>query len=243
MKKKIILIFVLIFSVTICTFPRKPVIKKRIMKAKHLKLLEPENNWKFEETPVSVHFKWVHPGNVDNFVLTVEKWIKGKWEPDFIKTNLKVNHYSIQLNIKRNFRWKVEAKRGHIVLYRSVFRLCNYVGELPPTPQFWPVPYSPKKNKVFKNYPRKITFKWLHSTNSNYRRYQIQIDIYHPRPRMWKSEFKKGTFVRDQVTLKTSFHFNFPADRIGRWRVRGVKMGKKYTPWSEWRKFEFKALH
>ena len=240
MKKSWIFIFLLIFSVAIFSSPQRRI-EKRVFKAKFMKLKAPENRWEFDKSPVTVRFEWVHPGDVDNFTLFIEVLDKGLWKSEIIKSNIRANFITLKFSAKSEFRWSVEGKRGNLVLYKSGWRHCIYTGA--PKPQFYPVPTVPKNNKVFKNYPRKMTFQWLHSTNPAYRRYQIQIDIYHPRPKIWRSDFKEMTYLVDQIVLKNSFRYNFPADRKGRWRVRGVATGKRYTPWSKWKYFEFRALH
>jgi hypothetical protein len=88
-----------------------------------------------------------------------------------------------------------------------------------------------------------MTFSWLHSTNPAYRRYQIQVDIYHPRPQQWQSEMRNNTLLVDEVIRDNEYQYKFPADRIGRWRVRGVMNPRTFTPWSPWRTFSFRALH
>ena len=244
MKKRLIVIFILIFStVLFCSqYKGKRLGRKKLLKTRILKLISPVDQWKFKQLPVKVDFKWVHPGDVDNFSLFIETFEMGKWKSDLIKSNIRVNHYSIEFNKNKDFRWRVVAKRGNALLYQSVWRYCKYVGGRL-VPKFYPVPLEPTNKKLFKNYPRKMTFKWLHSTDPGYRRYQLQVDIYHPRPRKWRSEFKEMTYLLDTITKKTSFKYTFPADRRGRWRVRGVATGKRYTPWTKWRTFKFEALH
>ena len=112
-----------------------------------------------------------------------------------------------------------------------------------PTPQFHPVPISPKHEAVLRNYPRNMTFTWLHSTNPAYHHYQIQVDVYHPNPRRWQSQMRGQTLLVDAIVNDNRFDYTFPADRIGRWRVRGVKNKRQVTPWSVWRTFSFRARH
>jgi len=250
--KKILFIFFFAFLFVIGGYsqPKKKIIYERYAKPKQIKLIFPPNQWQFSKSPILINLKWEKPINVNNFTLYIDKFKDGKWVADIIKPNITNNYIQINYHGTLNFRWKIKAVQQNInVLYESIWHYAKYIGSTQPyvkqiKPKFYPVLIEPKNNTIFRNYPRNMTFKWLHSTNPNYRYYQVQIEVFHPRQNKWfPVKYKKGNLL----TKNTYLHYNFSADRRGRWHVRGIKRisprKQVTTPWSQWKYFEFQAKH
>jgi hypothetical protein len=253
MKKNYLLVFIIALLLILPSLDAQIRIKNRRSLATAVtpgfKLKAPANNWQFHKFPKDIKFVWNHQPGYPTYSIKLEYWDKGIWRDYVSKSSLTKPYTVIRYAMNKGFRWRVicNYKNGQKLV--SAWSHAKYVPgaravNTKLTPQFHPVQVSPVGNKTFRNFPRNITFKWLHSTKNLYRRYLIQVDIYHPRPRKWQSNMNKGKgLLVSEITRNNYFNYRFPADRKGRWRVRGVKNAKQFTPWSGWKYFQFRARH
>lgn len=250
MKKKFFVLALII--TTAMVFGQQPISKKTVSPVDQgIKLTSPENNWIFNKVPVTIDFKWEGPPKVRLFTLYVEYFDGGKWHKEMTKPGLQTNQFSYTYRRERNFRWRVTTEYMNRVLHQSGWFQGKYAPgavasgqvEVEKKPKFFPVPVEPENNAVLKNYPRNMTFRWLHSTNQAFRNYEIQVDIFHVGSRKWRSAIRGETYLLEDTTKAKSYNFTFTADRQGRWRVRGFNNKGQYTPWCAWQHFEYRARH
>lgn len=230
-------------------------------------LIAPADEASFNKIPINIEFSWNKPPGVTSYTLEIQGLTNQTWSTLITRTNLTTNSVTVNFDQPVDLRWRVLGVGTRGARFLSPWWHLRYKGsgeainqgktvigedgqevsgshvENKPTPQFRPVLLKPKNEVVLRHYPRNMTFKWMHSTKPAYRRYQIQVDIYHPNPQKWQSAMRNGKLLVDEVITDNEYHYKFPADRIGRWRVRGVKDPRTFTPWSPWRKFSFRARH
>lgn len=226
-------------------------------------LISPGNEGYFNAIPVKIVFRWRKTPGVLNYTFVLQVKDGEVWKTSLARPNLTVDHITITYNHPSDLRWQVLGVGPRGVRYQSPWWVLHYGGAAAstqggttvggdmasthvvkkPKPKFHPVPVSPKAGVVLRNYPRTMTFTWLHSTNPQFRHYQIQVDIYHPNPAKWQSEMRKNKLLVDTMVKGNEYPYKFPADRDGRWRVRGVNNNDQATPWSAWHKFSFRARH
>ncbi|HDP95946.1 MAG TPA: hypothetical protein ENN40_11390 [Candidatus Aminicenantes bacterium] len=262
MKKALIMSVIVFLSIGLSA--QIPRLDPDKVPAGAIALISPGNDGYISSIPVEIVFRWQKTAGVLNYTFVLQVEDGGAWKTTLTRPNLTGDHITVTYNRPSDLRWQVVGIGPRGVRYESPWWVLHYGGsasaaqgktvsgqqgvagshvETKPTPQFRPVLLTPKNEVVLRHYPRNMTFTWMHSTNPAFRRYQIQVDIYHPRPEQWQSAMRNNTLLVDEVIRDNEYHFKFPADRLGRWRVRGVKDPRTFTPWSPWRTFSFRARH
>lgn len=258
MKKLLIVTLVVLLSVV--SFAQNRVLVKNRTALAPIALVSPANETIIKTVPLDIEFLWRHALGVKNYTLVIEVRSGETWQPFLTRANLVTAKVSVGYDQPKDLRWRVLGVGQNMARYESPWWVMRYKGiakpgtagagnvvsghgKEKPKPKFEPVLMIPKAGKIFKNYPRTMTFTWLHSTNPEYRRYQIQVDIFHPNPAVWGAKLKGKDLLVDEIVKINKYNYTFPADRLGRWRVRGVKNKHNMTPWSEWRQFSFRARH
>ncbi len=251
MKRTILVGTLLMLSLTVFgQISKQALTVKKTTLGNEITLTAPEDNWKFDKVPVQINFQWERPGTVKIFTFYMEYLDNGNWLSETKKENLQVNSISYTYRKEKSFRWKVTTEYMNRVIYESKWRYGHFAAtdfQNQPingkTPKIYPVPVAPVNNEILMNFPRNMTFKWLHSTNPQFRNYEIQVDILHAQSHKWRSEIRGESYLLEDTTPNNFYNFNFTADRSGRWRVRGFSNSGQYTPWSPWQHFEYRARH
>lgn len=251
MKRTLVIVTLLTMSfVMFGQISKKGLTVKQSTLGKEIKLIEPVDHYKFDKVPARINFKWERPGTVKIFNFYMEYMENGQWKPETKKVDLKVNSIWYTYRKELPFRWKVTTEYRGNVLYESKWWHGHFATEasvgsqqVVKRPKVQPVPVSPTDDVILRNHPRNMTFKWLHSTNPQFRNYEIQVDILHARSMKWRSQIRGESFLLEDTTKNNFYNFQFTADRKGRWRVRGYNNAGQTTPWSPWQHFEYNARH
>jgi len=260
MKKSLIMAVIVLMSVGLTAQVAR--VAPRQVPTGAITLVSPGNEGYFQDVPVKITFRWQKFPGVTRYTLVLETRSGNVWQAYISRANLTSNAVIVTYDKPMDLRWRVLGNGPRGVVYGSPWWVLRYRGAVAgqggavgggglaaghvkekPKPQFYPVPISPKAGAVLRNFPRTMTFALLHSTNPAFRFYQIQVDIFHPRTGKWHSTMRGNTLLVDTMVRTNEFNYKFPADRVGRWRVRGVKNERQVTPWSAWRKFSFRARH
>lgn len=265
MKKVLILALILLVTVAVSTMDAK-IDPRKTINAK-ISLVHPAHNSFVNHVPVEINFKWRPFAGITQYSLIIQYQQGSMWKNHLVRPNLTGDNVTVTYNRAKDFRWHIVGMGARGVIFESPWWTVQYKpgmagssatggnlvagggmasGQIQknPKPKFYPVPLTPKPNAVLKNFPRHMTFTWLHSTKPLYRHYQIQVDIFHVKSKRWRSNLKGRTFLLDTMVNDNKFDFEFTADRLGRWRVRGVNQNNNnVTPWSAWRQFRYKARH
>jgi len=264
MKKALTLALIIIVSVAFTALEAKIDPLKTINQK--ITLVHPAHNSFVNHVPLEINFKWVPIAGITQYSLIVQIQEGLIWKNHYVRPNLTGDNVTVTYDQAKGFRWHVVGMGARGVVFESPWWMVQYKpgmtrssatsgnvaagdamagGQVQnkPEPQFHPVPLTPKHNAVLKNFPRHMTFTWMHSTNPQYRNYQLQVDIFHVTSKRWRSQLKGRTFLLDTMVNENRYDFEFTADRLGRWRVRGVNGNNEFTPWSVWRQFRYNARH
>lgn len=260
MKKAITLALIIFVAVAVTSVEARSTIEPKIF------LVQPAQNSFLNQVPAEIIFKWRPTIAIRQYSLIIQIQDGTLWKNHLVLPNLTEDNVKVAYNMQTSFRWHVVGMDSRGTMYESPWGMVRYqpgattssvtgenalaggtmVGgqvQNQPKPQFYPVPMTPENNAVLKNFPRNMTFTWLHSTNPQYRNYQLQVDIFHVNSKRWRSELPGRECLLDTMVKNNRFDFEFTADRLGRWRVRGVKSENEVTPWSAWMQFSYRARH
>lgn len=97
--------------------------------------------------------------------------------------------------------------------------------------------FNPTNGQSITHFPRNMTFTWEQIQQSTY---EIQIDCLGCKEEgKWSSDLGQYLAYANNIA-QPFYNYEFPDDRMGRWRVRAVR-NNTVSEWTEWSYFNFNS--